>query len=185
MKDTITSSQDLKINLYYPILDAIINELQQRFDSKNLDLMKAFQCCMRDSEHFLDIDHMTSVIELYKLNKPFLSMECKIFKHTLEDKELSSINDVLLDIAPMKEAFPELVKLLQIALTVVVSTTECERSFSCLKCTKTFLHSSMSEQRLDDLAILSIEKELVRNLSLDEVVNTFAAQNKNSRILLS
>ena len=72
VKDTITS-QDLKINLYYPILDATINELQHRFDSKNLDLMKAFQCCMPDSEHFLDIDHMTSVIEHYKLNKPFLS----------------------------------------------------------------------------------------------------------------
>ena len=76
VRDAITSSQNLKINLYYPILDAIINELQHRFDSKNLDLMKAFQCCMPDSEHFLEIDNMTSVIEHYKLNKPFLSIEC-------------------------------------------------------------------------------------------------------------
>ena len=185
VRDTFNTSQDLKVNLFYPILDAIINELQHRFDNKNLGLMKAFQCCMPDSEHFLDTDRMASAIELYKLNKPLLSMECKIFKHTLEDKELSSINDVLLDIAPMKEAFPELVKLLQIALTVVVSTAECERSFSCLRRTKTFLRSSMSEQRLDNLAILSIEKELACKLSLDEVVNKFAAQDKNSRIMLS
>jgi len=85
----------------------------------------------------------------------------------------------------MKEAFPKLVKLLQIALTVVVSTAECERSFSCLKRTKMYLRSSMSEQRLDDLAVLFIEKKMVSNLSLDEVVNTFAAQDKNSRISLS
>jgi len=39
-------------------------------------------------------------------------MECKVFKQTLDDKELTSINDALIDIAPVKEAFSELVKLL-------------------------------------------------------------------------
>ena len=42
----------------------------------------------------------------------------------------------------------------------------------------------MSEQRLVDLAILSIEKELAQNLSLDEIVDKFAAEDKNRRIML-
>ena len=37
----------------------------------------------------------------------------------------------------------------------------------------------MSEQRLVDLAVLSIERELSKKLSLDEVVDKFAAQDKN------
>ena len=43
----------------------------------------------------------------------------------------------------------------------------------------------MSEQRLVDLAVLSIEKELSQKLSLDEVVDNFAAQDKNRKIMLS
>ena len=49
-----------------------------------------------------------------------------------------------------KEAFPTLVKLLQIARTLAVSTAQCEWSFSALKRVKTFLRSTMSEQRLTD-----------------------------------
>lgn len=111
-------------------------------------------------------------------------MECVIAKRILKDKEITTINDVLLEIVPLQEAFPVLIKLLQIALTIVVSTAECERSFSCLKRTKTFLRSTMSEQRLGDLAVLSIEKELSQKLSLDEVVDKFAAQDKNRKIML-
>ena len=39
--------------------------------------------------------------------------------------------------------------------------------------------------RLCDLAILSIEKEISRNLGLDEVVDMFAVVDHNKRIVLS
>ena len=42
----------------------------------------------------------------------------------------------------------------------------------------------MTEQRLTDLAILAIEKELTSDLSLDAVVIEFATANKNRRIVL-
>ena len=154
----------------------MITELQKRFDSKTLELMRAFQCCVPESPHFLEIDHLLPAVTFYKLNKDSLSMECVIAKRTLKDKSITTINDVLLEIVPLQEAFPVLVKLLQIALTIVMSTAECEGSFSTLKRTK---------QRLVDLAVLSIEKELSLKLSLDEVVNTFAAQDKNRKIMLS
>ena len=147
--------------------------------------MRAFQCCVPESPHFLEIDHLLPAVAFYKLNKDSLSMECVIAKRTLKDKDVTTINDVLLEIVPLREVFPVLVKLSQIALTIVVSTAECERSFSTLKCTKTYLRSTMSEQRLVDLAVLSIEKELSQNLSLDEVVDSFAAQDKNRKIMLS
>ena len=147
--------------------------------------MRAFQCCVPESPHFLEIDHLLPAVAFYKLNKDSLSMECVIAKRTLKDKDITTINDVLLEIVPLREAFPVLVKLLQIALTIVVSTAECERSFSTLKRTKTYLRSTMSERRLVDLAVLSKEKELSQNLSLDEVVDSFAAQDKNRKIMLS
>ena len=95
---------------------------------------------------------------------------------------MNSINDVLREVYPLKLAFPTLLKLLQIALTIAVSTAECERSFSALKRIKTFLRSTMPEQRLTDLALLSIEKQKAQNISLDEVI---AAADKNRKIVLN
>ena len=98
---------------------------------------------------------------------------------------MEGISDVLTELYSLRTAFPLLVNLLQIALTMVVSTAHCERSFSALKRIKTYLRSSMTEQRLTDLAILSIEREVSKQISLDNVIDEFAAKDKNRRIILS
>ena len=90
------------------------------------------------------------IIEAYNLSKDSLSAECLIAKCMLNGKDVRSISDVLKEIIPLNVAFPTLIKVLQIALTIVVTTAECERSFSCLKHTKNYLRSSMSEQWLID-----------------------------------
>ena len=43
-------------------------------------------------------------------------------------------------------------------MTIGVNTAHCEGSFSTLKRIKSYLRSTMCEQRLTDLAILSIER---------------------------
>ena len=55
-------------------------------------------------------------------------MECTLAKRTLQGKDLETIiiNDVLKELFPLKTAFPNLVKLLQLVLTIVVSTASCE-----------------------------------------------------------
>ena len=178
-------TDDYKISLYFPVLDAMISEPCSRFEDKNVQIMRAIQCCNPNSMHFLDVDSLAPLIEIYNLSKDSLSAECLIAKRTLNGKDICSISDVLKEIFPLNIAFPALTKVLQIALTIVVTTAECERSFSCLKRTKSYLRSNMSEQRLIDLAVLSIEQDLSKDLSLDEVVKKFAAEDNNRRIQLS
>ena len=64
-----------------------------------------------------------------------------------------------------------MLKLLQIALTICVSTASCERSISALKQRKTYLRSTMHEERLANLAVLSVEHEISRGLCLQDVVD--------------
>ena len=84
-----------------------------------------------------------------------------------------------MSLIPLKAAFPQLTKLLRIAMTIAVSTAHCERSFSTLKRTKSYLRSTMGEDRLADLAILSIEREISGSLVLDDVITEFAAIDQN------
>lgn len=88
---------------------------------------------------------------------------------------MTTIDDVLSQALPLQKTFPELLKLLKISLTIIVTTAECEKSFSCLKCIKS---STMSEQQLIDLAVLSIENKLPQELALDEVIEKFAEKTR-------
>ena len=70
-------------------------------------------------------------------------------------------------------------------MTIAVSTAHCERSFSALKRIKSYLRSTMVEDRLADLAILSIEREISGSLVLEDVITEFAAIDQNLRIILA
>ena len=66
-----TTNEDYKTSLYFPILDGIISELCSRFEDKNVQIMRAIQCCNPNSTHFLDADFLASLIEAYNLSKKF------------------------------------------------------------------------------------------------------------------
>jgi len=94
--------------------------------------------------------------------------------------------DAVKALIPLKAAFPRVLALLQLALTLPVSTASCERSFSCIKTVKTYARTSMTEDRLSGLGLMSVENELTReDTFLDNVVHKFkVAEGKNRRIAL-
>lgn len=155
---------DYKVTLYYPILDCFLAELKQHFTDKNQEIMKAIHACQPISNNFLDMTELQPIADTYGLNHDYLISETMIAKRVLKDKELEDISDVVVELIPLKEAFPCLLQLLQISMTISVSTAKCERSFSTLKRIKSYLRSTMSEQRLNDMAILSIEHDLSQKL---------------------
>lgn len=176
------TSCDYKISLFYPILDAVLSELRRRFTSKNVNIMKALQSCNPASSHFLDVAYLTPLINTYSLDKRALESELPLVKRMLAKKSMQDMSDALLELAPLSAAFPVSLQLLQIAMTISVSTAKCERCFSALKRIKTYLRNSMSEQRLTDLAVLSIECDFSDSLELYLVMDNFA--HKNRRIIL-
>jgi len=66
-----------------------------------------------------------------------------------------------------------------------MTSTEAERSFSTVKRIKTFLRSTMSEDRLSALSMLSIEKLMIKNIpNFNEKVIHMFAEKKERRIEL-
>ena len=51
-----------------------------------------------------------------------------------------------------------------IAMTLGTSTATVQRSFSSLRRLKPYLRTTMSQQKLDDLAILYIEEDLIMTM---------------------
>jgi hypothetical protein len=72
--------------------------------------------------------------------------------------------------------YPNVRKLLLILATLPVTTASAERSFSTLRRLKTYLRSTMTENRLSSLALLNIHQDIV--LSPEEVMDVFANGNR-------
>ena len=72
--------------------------------------------------------------------------------------------------------------LYRIAHVLPVVTASAERTFSRLNIVKTVLRSTMSQERLDSLLILSLNRDL--DLDIDEVIDVFGnASNRRLAIL--
>lgn len=76
----------------------------------------------------------------------------------------------------LSEIYPNLWTALRIAITLPVTVAEAERSFSKLKLIKSYLRSTMSQERLTALATISINHRVAENISYDELVDDFAAR---------
>lgn len=77
-------------------------------------------------------------------------------------------------IEKLELVFPNLVIALRILLTLPVSITSGERSFSKLKLIKNYLRSTMGQDRLSDLALISIESSLCDSLDINDIIDDFA-----------
>ena len=74
------------------------------------------------------------------------------------------------------DSFPNAYIAYRILLTIPVTVASAERSFSKLKLIKSYLRSTMSQERLSGLAILSIEKEMLEELKYKNLISNFASQ---------
>ena len=128
----------------------------------------------------MDPTSLIALTENYELDHLSLSIEEKLAKRTLapNSRNLETISDVIKSVYPVCQAFPTLLKLLQIVLTICVTSAQCERCFLALKRIKSYLRSTMTEQRLVDLAILSIEHDIVQQLEIDAIIDNFAFSDK-------
>ena len=104
----------------------------------------------------------------------------------LDGVTLKNVHDVYQQLSTVPQGFTVLLRCLQIAMIFGITSATAKQSFSSLRSVKTYLRSTMTQERLSNLALLYIERELSSTLwdCLDEVVQSFAAQHKNSRMVL-
>ena len=82
----------------------------------------------------------------------------------------------VLDYLKRLDYFPNAYIVYRILLTVYVTVAYVERSFLKLKLIKSYLRFTMSQERLSELTMLSIEKEMLEELKYKNLISNFASQ---------
>lgn len=172
-----------RIKVYYTFLDTMTQELHRRFkgDDDRMPTDRIIQ-----SFHSLTVpanwvsstnpeadQAIHTLFDLYGVEEEKLKLELKVFHASFPIPSNDSMKVML---ATLKEnrgqlIFPTLVQMIKTYATLPVSTATVERSFSKLKIIKNKLRSLCREDRLSDLLLLAIERDI--QVSRSEVIRIF------------
>ena len=101
---------------------------------------------------------------------------------------LSSVQQVayllIVEYSAMAPAFTDVVTALLLFLTLPVTVARAERSFSKLRLIKNYLRSTMGQDRLRHLALLSIEAESAEKLQTEQIIDDFATAKSRRKTFL-
>ncbi|KAK4879423.1 hypothetical protein RN001_007569 [Aquatica leii] len=189
-----------------PHVDILYSQLQKRTtDSVTIkQSIKSFEESIqkeRDNIHTIrdfEVNDLTLKItnlfliehfEMYSLNFPeeYLNSAIRAFPF-LDKNKLKTELEIIYRRPDFRENnlhldFSETCLVLHIIVTMPMTTAEAERCFSTLQRIKTFLRSTMSQDRLAALPMLSIEKQMIQNIpNFNELVIEEFISKKDRRL---
>ena len=177
---SFTSCEErIRITLYYALLDCIIEEINDRFKENDIHWIQLLHLCLLKWDEATS-NHISELETFYKLSG--IQAEFQVF-HAYARKNLTHVKTfhdlanaiVEKDISTM---FPGMWDLVRIALCIPVSSASSERSFSALRRLKTYLRSTMGQQRLSNLAMVHIEQEIANKVDYSDIIDIFASKER-------
>jgi hypothetical protein len=186
--DRINDNEErFKVQIFYPIVDTALQQLEWRFKGQK-EVTDLFSFLY--PEKLTNISNEDLEVEVKRLIESYpkdisedLLAEIRAFRRefSLEVQKMSTVSDILQLLVELKmvACMSELCTACVLFITIPVTVASCEWSFSKLKLIKTYLRSTISQERMAGLALLSIENEQAKILNKDELITAFA--NKKSR----
>ncbi|XP_026430017.1 zinc finger MYM-type protein 1-like [Papaver somniferum] len=185
-EETVQSAEEsFRTKFFLQIVDQAISSLERRFEQ--------YKACDDIFGFLFSSDTLNS------MDDDQLKARCDNLEAALRHEEVSDIdaNDlfgelkVLRELLPMEittaagifnfikrqDSFPITSIAYRVLLTIPVTVASAERSFSKLNILKSFLRTTMAQERLNGLAMISIEHSLLDDVDIDSLIDDFAAVN--------
>ena len=88
----------------------------------------------------------------------------------LQVTNVRTVAKMMLKVSTARDMFTEVDKLIRLYFTIPITTATGERSFSVLRRIKTYLRSTMTEERLNNAMLLHCHKDLCADLDLIDIL---------------
>ena len=180
LKNQKEAEQYFRVHVFHEIVNSILKGLSQRFQSifsvcntfavlwkfdklENEEIIKQGKVLQEKYENELSLEILDELVLLKKIYKSNFTLTTKPNELLKEILDLGFWN-----------LLPNIATAIRIFLTLPVSVSEAERSFSTLKKIKNVLRSTMSQKRLNSLATLHINYDLARILNFRDIISEFA-----------
>jgi riboflavin synthase alpha subunit len=187
------SSEDLfRTDYFIPIVDQAIASLVRRFEQYQ-GYEKTFGFLFT-SDRLRSLDDKRLMAACVNLEKALQSGEHKDIDGQELYGELIFIQGVLkesmsaLDILKFLKKhpfYPNAIIAYRILLTIPVTVASAERSFSKLKLLKSYLRSTMTQERLNGLALIALENDVFEKINYEDIIEDFISRNTRRMMLFN
>ena len=177
-----------RINTYYASIDKVLSEPELRFRGNDQEILCALgNICNRETP---DKESFSRIAKFYNIDGEILEAEQKMYAGFRRVRGLGymTVSEILetMDKNDPFDIFPEFSKVVHI-LAVIPATSSsaerscsAERSFSALRRLKTYLRSTMGQQRVSNIALINIERAYANSVvsnDMDRIIDIFGRRN--------
>ena len=162
--------------IYFEAMDLIIQCIDDRFDQPGYKMYSGLETLLLKGCKRLDYkDELHLVKSLYDkdLNYENLEIQFQTIAPSLQDDvSLGGIVSYLKTLSSAaRSIYSEIVTLVGLILVMPETNATSERSFSALRRVKSYLRTTMSQQRLNNLMVLFIHRDSLDEMDLDEFIS--------------
>lgn len=180
-KDLDDESSSLK-RIYFEFIDKIISEMDERFERNHiiLNAVEVATNILSDNFDYNALDPLTELQVILPSREEFAVVK----SYLLNERNKPEWHDksILQTLFPVKTAFPTTYRLFEAIETFGATTSMNESSFSSLSRIDTIRRSSMTDQRLCDLAFLAFEKKRLNLLKIDVILRKFSEKSRKIKL---
>lgn len=171
------SSVDYFRTEFFKVLDTVSMQFTERFENEGLLMIRKLEKVLLTG--VTDDDVLLQYPEVYR---PSLQVQLAMFKSKYDFQSSSEAATILQGMLPEVRGLSEQVEILVwLLLTVPASSAEAERSFSGLQRLKTWLRSTMTQSRLNSVAVCHIHKDKLDQVNRRQIAQQFIAANERRR----
>ena len=155
-----STPEDMYKGYYFEIIDTIVGEIERQFESPSFLLYTIMESLLHSAAEGKEISDtlLKEVVDHFDdLELLELRTELSLLKNVMASMEFTYPN-LKTKVNEYQAILPKLMKLLQLLLVIPATLVTSERSFSSL-CLKTFLRTTMNQERLNYLMMIYIHKE--------------------------
>ena len=154
----------------------------ERFDQEGYSMYSKLESILLQKD--LSIGAVDEILSLYKddFSQDLLISQLQIFHSNYSLPSANgSIHDVIALVqgfsAAEKDLMSQVVTLVKLVLVMPATNAISERSFSAMRRTKTYLRSTMLQERLNATMVLHVHKESSDALNLQQLSNEFVSKS--------
>ena len=169
---------------YYAALDLIIQAIDDRFDQPGYKTYSSLQNVLLKVLNSGDIsEELKVVLDSYgsDFHATNLKPQLEIFAKNVpgDIKNIFDIKNYLQQLGSAEKALlSEVITIMKLILVMPATNAMSERSFSAMWRVKSYLRSTMHQERLNHLMILHIHKDKTDQLFLPEIANDFISKSE-------
>lgn len=184
--------QDHYRKIYFEVIDLAVNGITNRFEQPGYAKYTKLESLLLKAAIREDYsEELEAVTSFYHsdIDAAQLSMQLEILEASFSEitETLQSVKATIHDVLQFLRGLSDSQRLLmqqvcnvaRLLLTLPATNATSERTFSTMRRLMTYLRSTMSQTRLNNVMILSIYKELLDELDLHDLANQFVSGSES------